>query len=38
MNRRLLAAGKRMNGRNYVRTAGGEWIEIGAAWANEKAR
>jgi hypothetical protein len=35
MNKRIFAVGKRMSGRNYVRTAGGEWVEVKT---DEKAR
>lgn len=38
MNKRLLAVGKRMGGRNYVKVAGGEWVEVRAGAADEKAR
>jgi len=38
MNKRLFAAGKRVGGRSYVRTAGGEWVEVKAAVSDEKAR
>lgn len=35
MNRRLIAVGKRINGRDYIRVAGGEWVEV---TTDEKAR
>lgn len=38
MNKRMLAVGKRMGGRSYVRAAGGEWVEVKAAVTDEKAR
>jgi hypothetical protein len=38
MNKRMFAVGKRMGGRSYIRTAGGEWVEVKAGAADEKAR
>lgn len=38
MNKRMFAVGKRVGGRSYIRTASGDWVEVKAGAADEKAR